>query len=194
MWKKRIAHVALFGAFSLASVTMMHRAIGAQSPSAVALTGTVTSLAEGPMEGVVVIARREESAILTSVTTNATGQYSFPRSRMAAGSYSLMIRAAGFVLEAADHASVDVGATAAARRDLRLATASKDQLAHQLTNTDWWTSMPGTPAQKDLMVRSIMNCGFCHDMERIARTTYTAERFLPVIQRMATYAPDNTSA
>src|SRR5262249_52532443 len=141
----------------------------------------------------VVIARRQESTVLTSVTTNASGQYSFPRNRMEAGSYAIMIRAAGYILEGSDTASVDVGATGTAKRDLRLAPASKEQLAHQLTNVDWWTSVSGTTAQKDLMVRSIQNCGFCHDMERVLRSTYTAQQFLPVIKRMAGYAPDNTS-
>lgn len=54
--------------------------------------------------------------------------------------------------------------------------------------------MPGTAAQKDLLVRKVANCGFCHDMERVNRTRYTAEEFLSVIQRMNTYALDNSSA
>ena len=53
-----------------------------QTVSPVALNGNVTSAAEGAMEGVVVTAQREGSTILTSVTTNRLGEYSFPRNRM----------------------------------------------------------------------------------------------------------------
>ena len=37
-------------------------------------------------------------------------------------------------------------------------------------------------------------CGFCHDMERVMRSRYTAAQMLSVVGRMATYAADNTSA
>ena len=46
----------------------------AQNGSADALTGIVTSKAEGPMEGVIVIATRSGSTVLTSVTTDETNR------------------------------------------------------------------------------------------------------------------------
>ena len=82
----------------------------AQSESSVALSGKVTSQAEGAMEGVVVTAQREGSTVMTSVTTNNLGQYSFPRNRMKTGTYTITIRAAGYVLEGSGTTSVTVDA------------------------------------------------------------------------------------
>jgi streptogramin lyase len=104
------------------------------------------------------------------------------------------MRAAGYVLENGDSTRVTVGANSPSVLDLRLVAASPEQFSRQLTNVDWWNSMPGTDAEKDLLVRKTVNCGFCHDMERIMRSRYTAEQFLSVIRRMNTYAVDNTSA
>lgn len=165
---------------------------GAPAPASPALTGAVRSAAEGAMEGVVVIAQREGAAVLTAVTTDAAGRFAFPRTHLTKGRYTIRVRAAGYVLPG-ETVTVDVG-VATATRDLSLAAATIDQLAHQLTHQDWIRSMPGTDAQKDRLVRRVVNCGFCHDMERVMRTRYTGTQFLPVIARMATYAADNTSA
>ena len=61
-----------------------------------ALTGLVSSEAEGKMEGVVVTARRAKSIVQVSVTTDAEGRYSFPRDRLEPGAYTLDIRAVGY--------------------------------------------------------------------------------------------------
>ncbi|MGN6750445.1 MAG: carboxypeptidase-like regulatory domain-containing protein, partial [Xanthobacteraceae bacterium] len=58
-----------------------------------ALTGQVTSDAEGAMEGVVVTARKDGSIVSTSVTTDAKGQYAFPENRLEPGRYTVTIRA-----------------------------------------------------------------------------------------------------
>src|SRR2546425_9381637 len=55
--------------------------VTAQNPSPSALTGKVTSQAEGAMEGVIVGAKKVGSTITTWVVSNAQGQYSFPRER-----------------------------------------------------------------------------------------------------------------
>src|SRR2546425_7612750 len=60
-------------------------AVRAQGPAA--LTGIVSSEAEGKMEGVVVTARRAKSIVQVSVTTDADGRYSFPRNRLEPGEY-----------------------------------------------------------------------------------------------------------
>lgn len=166
----------------------------AQSESSVALSGKVTSQAEGAMEGVVITAQREGSTVMTSVTTNNLGQYSFPRNRMKAGTYTITIRAAGYVLEGSGTTSVTVDAQGMSELALTLNQATADQLSHQLTNLDWWTSMSGTPAQKDLLIRKVVNCGFCHDMERTAKSQFSADQWMSVIARMNTYAADNSSA
>src|SRR2546427_11878179 len=79
----------------------------AQTPSHSALTGTVTSEAEGGMEGVIVGAKKVGSTIATWVVSNAQGQYSFPRGRMDPGKYLVSIRAVGYELPST---SVDVTA------------------------------------------------------------------------------------
>src|SRR5262245_32676282 len=66
--------------------------------SAAALSGTVSSQAEGAMEGVLVGAKRAGSTIAIWVVSNANGRYSFPRDRMEPGRYALSIRAIGYEL------------------------------------------------------------------------------------------------
>ena len=58
-----------------------------QPPSA--LTGHVTSEAQGAMEGVVVSAKKAGSTVAVSVVSEAQGRYSFPANRLSAGKYSL---------------------------------------------------------------------------------------------------------
>src|SRR5438105_12891765 len=70
----------------------------AQAPSSPALTGKVTSQAEGAMEGVLIGAKKAGSTITTWVVSNAQGQYSFPRERLEAGTYTIRIRAVGYEL------------------------------------------------------------------------------------------------
>jgi len=71
----------------------------AEIPSPSALTGKVTSQAEGAMEGVIVGAKKVGSPITTWVVSNAQGQYTFPRERLEPGKYAISVRAA------ADHAN-----------------------------------------------------------------------------------------
>src|SRR5258707_7608411 len=72
-----------------------------------ALTGIVSSEAEGKMEGVVVTARRAKSIVQVSVTTDAEGRYSFPRSRLEPGAYALSIRAVGYDIDSPAKATVN---------------------------------------------------------------------------------------
>jgi len=64
-----------------------------------ALTGTVASSEEGPMEGVLVTARKEGSTIAITVATDAQGRYSFPAAKLDPGHYTLRIRAVGYDLD-----------------------------------------------------------------------------------------------
>src|SRR5688500_9321807 len=124
----------LAAAASLAFVCCLPFAIPTTSAetSPDSLTGRVTSTGDAPMVGVVVTVQRRGEKVLTSVSTDAAGRFHFPRHRVGAGSYDVTIRAAGYVLEKA--ASVDVGASAPATIDLRLAAATREQLAEQLTS------------------------------------------------------------
>src|ERR1700688_4185031 len=92
---------------ALLSMTLVGFVMGETlSPSAhTALAGKVTPQAEGPMEGVIVGAKKAGSTITTWVVSDAQGQYSFPRDKMEPGKYAIRIRAVGYELPST---SVDV--------------------------------------------------------------------------------------
>jgi len=145
-----------------------------------ALTGVVTSEQEGPMEGVLVTAKKAGSTIATTVVTNKEGRYSFPASRLEPGEYTIKIRAAGYDLDG--KGAAQVAADKPATADLKLKKTRN--LSAQLTTAEWLQSMPGTPKQKD----GVLNCVSCHTVERIVRSTHNAEEFVQVQKRMGTYA------
>src|SRR5881409_4435248 len=71
----------------------------AETSSSVALTGLVTSAEEGPMEGVIVSAKKASSTITVSVVSDEQGRYRFPSAKLEPGTYSLRIRAVGYERE-----------------------------------------------------------------------------------------------
>jgi streptogramin lyase len=144
-----------------------------------ALSGHVTSAEEGAMEGVLISAKRDGGTITTTVVSDANGYYKFPVSRMQPGRYALRIRAAGYDLE--NQAGLEIAAGKNVTADLKLRKAA--DMAAQLSNAEWLASLPGSEAQK----ASIRNCTHCHTLERIMRSHYTADTFVPVLQRMSTY-------
>ena len=162
--------------------------LDAQAPGPVALGGVVSSQAEGRMEGVLVTARREGARFSVTVVSDSQGRYGFPRTHLDAGTYAVRVRAVGYDL--ADPGPVTVKADTAGSVDLRLQPA-KD-LASQLSSLEWFTSLPGTPEQKRLLVRQSHSCVFCHTFERIARSRHTASEWPAVIQRMGTYNSDHS--
>src|SRR6266700_2668837 len=87
--------------FTLAAAAMVFPPLIEAVPTEgqAALTGIVSSEAEGKMEGVVVTARRPGSIVQVSVTTDAEGRYSFPRNRLEPGQYTLSIRAVGYDID-----------------------------------------------------------------------------------------------
>jgi streptogramin lyase len=159
--------------------------VTAQSHTPPALTGTVTSQAEGPMEGVLVGARKAGSTLATWVVTNAQGEYSFPRDRMEPGKYTLRIRAAGYTLP---DTAVDV-TTHAARLDLQLDKVTRaTELGLQLSNTEWLLSVPGTPGQKV----ALAGCVNCHTLQRVLFSRFNAEEMAQVIQRMTRHTNNSS--
>ncbi len=149
-----------------------------------ALTGQVTSMEEGPMEGVVVSAKKNGSTITISVVTDADGHFVFPATRLQPGSYSLKARAAGYELEGPRNTDVVSGQQSKVEIKLK----KVKNLSSQLTNAEWLTSMPGTEQQKQFL----LNCTGCHTLERIMKSTYDTDGFLDVIQRMSLYYPGST--
>jgi virginiamycin B lyase len=159
------------------------RTIASAEARAPALTGVVSSAEEGAMEGVLVSAQQQGSPITITVVSDASGRYRFPAERLSTGLYRLSVRAVGYELAAPQ--SADVGPQSA-NVDLRLSKTA--DLAAQLTNTEWFTSMPGTAEQK----RPLIECMSCHTFERIVRSRYDAEAMFGVLKRMPQYANNTT--
>jgi virginiamycin B lyase len=149
------------------------------------LTGSVASTEEGAMEGVLVSAQRDSSPITVTVVSDEHGRFHFPDGRLTAGHYALRIRAIGYELDGPQ--AIDLGATGS---DVAIKLRKTADLAAQLTNTEWFISMPGTAEQK----RPLIECMSCHTFERIVRSTYDANALFPVLKRMAQYANNTTMA
>src|SRR5690242_859072 len=106
----------------------------AADPPSAALSGKVSSQAEGPMEGVLIGAKKAGSSVSTWVVSNAQGQYSFPRDRMEPGKYTISVRAVGYTLP---KTAADVTAQPTTL-DLQLdKVTSTTKLARQLSNGEW---------------------------------------------------------
>ncbi len=152
--------------------------------NAAALTGTVTSAKDGPMEGVVVTAKKDGSTIAISVATDNKGRYSFPAARLEPGHYTLKIRAVGYDLDRPMASDVKAGAGSTA--DLKLVPAKN--LAAQLTNAEWLMSAPGSDQQK----KFLLSCNSCHSYQRIVNSKHSADEFMQVFDRMSGYYPGST--
>jgi len=145
-----------------------------------ALTGQVTSEAEGAMEGVVVTAHKDGSIVSVSVTTDAHGRYAFPESKLVPGGYKITIRAVGY--EIGLPTTADVVAEKTVTADIKLKKTRN--LASQLSNAEWMMSIPGTEEQKAML----LDCTGCHTLERVVRSTHDADEWTQVITRMKGYA------
>jgi streptogramin lyase len=147
--------------------------------------GRVSSVEEGPMEGVLVSARAPDAAITVTVVSDKDGAFRFPAGKLRPGRHTISIRAIGYELDGS--ADLEAGAGG---KPLELRLRKTADLAAQLTNTEWFISTPGTPEQK----RPLIECLSCHTFERIARSTQNAEALLPVLRRMVRYSNNSTMA
>ncbi len=170
----------IVGTLSAASLLIASGSF-AQTRSAAlpALTGQVASVDDGPLEGALVTAKKEDTTIAYTVSTDATGHYRFPVSKLGPGQYAIRVRAAGYDL--VGPSTVKIPASGHAQADLKLG-ATKN-LALQLTNAEWLNGMPGTPEQK----APLRICTTCHTLLRPLSSTHDAAEFVAVQARMATY-------
>jgi virginiamycin B lyase len=146
----------------------------------VTLSGIVSSAQDGPMEGVLVTAKKDGSTIATTVVSDDKGHYSFPAGRLDPGHYALNIRAIDYLLDSPKAVDVAAGSATA---DIKLAPTKN--ISGQLTNSEWLMSLPGTDAQKKAMYA----CVSCHTYERILKSTHSADEFMhDVFPRMANYS------
>ena len=170
------AVASLFAILIYAGVTFGQEAA---KDSSAALTGQVTSTPEGPMEGVLVSAKRDDSTVTVTVVSDAQGHYTFPQKRLEPGRYSLKIRAIGYELD--DPGPVQITPHKTATADLKLHRVQ--DISSQLTNAEWLMSMPGP----DDLKAALLNCVVCHTLERIVRSKHDAAEWVKVQQRMLTY-------
>jgi virginiamycin B lyase len=171
----------LLFAAALVALACCHASAG----RAQTLTGSVSSAEEGAMEGVLVSAQAAGSPITVTVVSDEHGRFRFPDGRLASGHNVLRIRAIGYELDGSQ--AIDLGG---AGTEVALKLRKTSDLAAQLTNTEWFMSIPGTAEQK----RPLIECMSCHTFERIVRSTYDADAFFPVLKRMAQYANNSTLA
>lgn len=155
-----------------------------KTQGALALSGQVTSAEEGPMEGVLVSAKKKDSTMTISVATDKSGHYRFPAAKLDSGSYTISIRAVGYDLDSPN--TVDVTAQTPVTADLKLRKTAN--LAKQLSNAEWMESVPGTPEQKSFL----RNCVTCHTLQRPIMSTHDADEFVQVQMRMASYVNQST--
>ena len=118
----------------------------AQSSHTTALSGRVSSVEEGAMEGVLVSAKKAGSTMTVTVVSDEQGRYRFPSSKLAPGQYGLRIRAVGYDLEGPS--TVEVGPAGAASADLKLRKAADP--AAQLSNAEWFGACPVQSSKRPL--------------------------------------------
>lgn len=153
----------------------------ASAQSNAILAGIVSSDRDGPMEGVLVSAKKQGSTITVTVVSNDKGEYAFSAGRLEPGQYQISIRASGYALDGAGTATIAAGQPAKADLKLKpvpVATA-------ELTNTEWLTSAPGP----DELKRGLLNCTDCHSVQRIFESKHTSQEFMAVFERMGGYYP-----
>jgi streptogramin lyase len=150
----------------------------ASGQASTALSGVVSSQAEGQMEGVVVSAKRVGGKVTVSVVSNQEGHYAFPAGRLAAAEYEIRIRATGY--DTADsHLVASLKTGKETKVDIKL---SKTQdLPSQLMSTEWLMSIPGTQQQKEKL---FVVCMTCHDLTPIFKSSYNATDWKTTLLRM----------
>jgi virginiamycin B lyase len=181
MFNKKLVFL-LTGGFIAACVLILFASSNMKSAEAPALSGIVSSDAEGPMEGVLVKAKRVGGTITVTVVSDEHGRYSFPPDRLQPGPYNLTIRATGYDLP---NKSTPVTVANNTVADLKLSKAGASALVDQLMPAEVAMSIPGTPAQR----RSIGFCVSCHSFSRVLKSTHDAEEFTSVILRMRNREP-----
>jgi streptogramin lyase len=166
----------------LLSTSALARTTADMGPAA--LTGTVKSVEEGKMEGVIVSVQRDGSNITVSVISDENGHYTFPAARVTPGHYALRIRAVGYDLKAPSAADVVAGRPTTV--DIALKKAA--DLESQLTSAEWLESIPGTDQQK----RFLNDCVNCHTLQRVMQSKFTADQFLQIFKLMGTFYQGST--
>ena len=126
---ERLAHDAGCAALSPRSPCALSPLSRQQPSLAQTLTGTVSSAAEGAMEGVLVSAQKAGSPITVTVVSDALGRFRFPDGRLSPGHYTLRIRAVGY-----DLAGPASGRARRRRRPMSRSSCSQDRRPRRATH------------------------------------------------------------
>jgi virginiamycin B lyase len=136
------------------------------------------------LEGMMVQLIAKDTAIRTTVFTDANGHYEFPK--LAAGSYTLRIaQPREFLPFAKDGVTID-GANELADITLSRITSSDvlppyPEIAAQMTGSEWLLSLSGSGAEKRLLT---VNCNWCHSYQQIFRNHYDETGWSKILFRM----------
>ena len=150
-----------------------------------ALTGVVSSSDEGPMEGVLVSAKKDGSSITTTVVSDEQGAYSFPSAT--AGARQVHDFDPRDRLPARRRRRPSMSRRAASgRADLKLSKVKS--LVPQLSSGEWLLSLPGADKQKAFLTM----CVGCHTLQRVLTSNHDAAEFQQVFLRMSRYSPGST--
>jgi virginiamycin B lyase len=146
--------------------------------------GVVKSANGDLLEGIMVQLISGESAIRTTVFSNADGRYEFPK--LESGSYTLRIARPLEFRPYIREAVAIGGPTELADIILERVTTSDllpphPEIAAQLTDAEWLLSLAGSGEEKRLLT---VNCNWCHSYQQIFRTRYDEEGWSKIAYRM----------
>jgi streptogramin lyase len=146
--------------------------------------GSVTTDSGRPLEGMMVQLISQKSNMRTTVYTNVDGHYEFPK--LDPGMYTLRIAQPR---EFQPFVKKDVAVNGSpALDDIKLTRAFKTELlpfrndiAAQMTGTEWLMSLSGTYEEKRQLTFS---CNFCHSYQQILRNRYDEHGWQQIVRRM----------
>jgi hypothetical protein len=131
-------YLSTIAGVALVSVILSSRVTGADGSARMALTGQVSSMEDGPMEGVLVSVRQDGSTVTVTVVSDERGRFGFPAARIGPGHYAIRTRAVGYELDGPK--AVDVPAEKTATADVKLRKAKN--IVSQLTDAEWLAIIP----------------------------------------------------
>jgi len=182
MLRARRRFVALGGPIGIvllivASWGTLGRAGQAQN-AGVLLTGAITSASGEKMEGVVISARASGQSFTTSVYTDASGEYVFPR--LPAGPYKVWAQAVGF-----EAGRADLGLSGSVQRQ-NFTLAAKKGFESQLSGDRWVDGLPeATPEDQRMKTVFRVSCGGCHSQGTALLTRFDEKGWKNIITVMS---------
>lgn len=168
------------------ATTLLSSGLAFAAPRSFVLSGRVSAVSADAIGGAIVSATDAASRIVVSVVADDAGRYHFTSDILKPGNYTLSVRAAGYDLPADAQVSVKAGRDV----DTDLSLRPTKDLAAQLTNAEWLRSFPGATSEKKLL----LECMSCHTLERIARSTFSADEFIPILHLMQSFANNTIQA